>query len=274
VTGLSLRIVLCLVGFGLFGAYAVYGPAGARRIEAKVQAIAAEELAQSGFRWADVRADGRTVIVSGEAPDEDDLAEAVSVLRTTSGGAIAYVNAASATVYSASKQPPSLTVAEEGNAAPVSSPLKPAQLGANVEALNRDSTFERQAEAQAACQIAINKAFNGRRLTFQHNSSWLGERGRALLDDFNREISDCAAQTIIIEGHTDASGTAAINLNVSKRRAEAVKDYLDKLDTGASFEIRAYGETRPIASNQSEDGRRANRRIDFVVAPRPVESDQ
>lgn len=74
--------------------------------------------------------------------------------------------------------------------------------------------------------------------------------------------------TALIEGHTDNVGSPAQNLTLSKRRAESVVSYLM-----TNFNIRAsrlkavgYGETRPIADNSTESGKRQNRRINAVIA--------
>jgi OOP family OmpA-OmpF porin len=74
--------------------------------------------------------------------------------------------------------------------------------------------------------------------------------------------------TAVIEGHTDNVGTAEDNMKLSQRRAESVVNYLvDELHIArARFVAVGYGETRPVADNATEDGKRANRRIDAVVA--------
>jgi outer membrane protein OmpA-like peptidoglycan-associated protein len=123
------------------------------------------------------------------------------------------------------------------------------------------------------CQDAINRALNGRRLEFRQNSARLSAADRALLQAFARATDVCPDQTIIVEGHTDWDGARDANLALSARRAEAVKTYLIELGGKAAFEIRAYGETRPVASNRTVAGRARNRRIDFVVAGIDQESD-
>ena len=74
--------------------------------------------------------------------------------------------------------------------------------------------------------------------------------------------------TAVIEGHTDNVGTEEHNLKLSKERAESVVNYL--VDTGhidrARLTAVGYGDTRPIADNSTEEGKRENRRIDAVVA--------
>jgi OOP family OmpA-OmpF porin len=73
--------------------------------------------------------------------------------------------------------------------------------------------------------------------------------------------------TAVIEGHTDEVGTNADNMRLSQRRAESVVSYLAGRGIARS-RLRAvgYGETRPIADNRTEIGRRLNRRINAVIA--------
>jgi len=74
--------------------------------------------------------------------------------------------------------------------------------------------------------------------------------------------------TAAIEGHTDNVGTSQQNMELSKRRAEAVVAYLGQTFDVASSRLTAtgYGETRPLADNSTEEGKRLNRRIGAVVA--------
>jgi len=71
-----------------------------------------------------------------------------------------------------------------------------------------------------------------------------------------------------IEGHTDSYGTDDANLELSQRRAEAVRQYLSaNLRSDAKITAFGFGETRPIANNETEEGRTKNRRIDVVISP-------
>lgn len=74
--------------------------------------------------------------------------------------------------------------------------------------------------------------------------------------------------TALIEGHTDDVGSAADNLRLSQRRAQSVVDYLATSHLIARSRLSAvgYGETRPLADNQTQEGQRANRRIGAVIA--------
>ena len=68
-----------------------------------------------------------------------------------------------------------------------------------------------------------------------------------------------------IDGHTDNSGTSAHNLELSQHRADAVKAQLISMGVDASrLSSKGFGDTKPIASNDSPDGKANNRRVEFV----------
>lgn len=71
---------------------------------------------------------------------------------------------------------------------------------------------------------------------------------------------------ITIEGHTDSQGNAAYNLNLSKARAKSVMDYLLAKGIDVSrLESQGFGLTKPVASNDTEEGRQKNRRVEFRI---------
>ncbi len=73
---------------------------------------------------------------------------------------------------------------------------------------------------------------------------------------------------ITVVGHTDAEGSAESNRELSQRRAQAVVDYLGSKNVNAArLTAVGRGETEPIADNKTEAGRRANRRVELLVAP-------
>jgi OOP family OmpA-OmpF porin len=98
----------------------------------------------------------------------------------------------------------------------------------------------------------------------------------AVSDDFAAELKQAAdfvaaypGRRFIIEGHTDSIGNAAVNLQLSRQRAEKVKAYLVE-QTGISpalLEARGFGESNPVADNSSQEGRRQNRRIVMIALP-------
>ena len=83
-------------------------------------------------------------------------------------------------------------------------------------------------------------------------------------------------RSITIEGHTDSRGSASHNMDLSLRRADAVRSFLvSRGYDGDLIHAQGIGESRPIAKNTSADGRANNRRVEIVVAPnRPLQSSR
>ncbi len=105
-------------------------------------------------------------------------------------------------------------------------------------------------------------------LTFDSGSASLKDAHQALLSSLERAIGVFPLAKVVIEGHTDAFGSDANNLDLSQRRADAVA--ADLTSRGISPErltALGYGESQPVANNESADGRRRNRRIDVVIYP-------
>jgi outer membrane protein OmpA-like peptidoglycan-associated protein len=71
---------------------------------------------------------------------------------------------------------------------------------------------------------------------------------------------------VVVEGHTDAIGTDDYNLTLSKKRAQAVSDFLASQGVKAArLSWEGYGKTRPVADNDTDEGRQKNRRVDLVI---------
>jgi outer membrane protein OmpA-like peptidoglycan-associated protein len=71
---------------------------------------------------------------------------------------------------------------------------------------------------------------------------------------------------ILLEGHTDATGSDEHNLDLSRRRARSVSNYLGSLAVSTSrMTIMGYGESQPIATNDTDEGRQLNRRVEVAV---------
>lgn len=71
---------------------------------------------------------------------------------------------------------------------------------------------------------------------------------------------------IEISGHTDNTGTDAINEKLSQARADAVKNYLMAADVASNrIQSKGYGSLKPIATNETEEGRQTNRRVEFSI---------
>ncbi len=109
-------------------------------------------------------------------------------------------------------------------------------------------------------------------LSFPVGSATIEPQNFALLTKVQNAIRIFPGSSLLIEGHTDSFGSDATNLTLSEERANAVREYLIAnmgLDP-TSIQALGYGETRPIANNETPDGRARNRRIDVVIG-RPAQ---
>ncbi len=118
-----------------------------------------------------------------------------------------------------------------------------------------------------ACQALFVDLISAGRIYFETGKAVISGDSVGVLDRAISIASRCPEATIEVAGHTDADGNAASNQDLSERRANAVADYMIK--TGALNAARlsavGYGPTRPIAPNDTEEGKARNRRIEFVV---------
>lgn len=104
-------------------------------------------------------------------------------------------------------------------------------------------------------------------ILFQSGSALLAESSALALDELASYLAECPAADVNIEGHTDSDGDADQNLALSVARAEAVVDGLIARGVAADrlYAI-GYGESLPIADNDTRAGKQANRRIAFTVS--------
>ncbi len=91
----------------------------------------------------------------------------------------------------------------------------------------------------------------------------------SLLKTVQKAVDTFGRPDVIIEGHTDSTGSAATNQRLSQSRAESVKQYLLANGSLPARKLTAvgYGSSRPLASNKSAAGRAINRRIDILIRP-------
>jgi len=114
------------------------------------------------------------------------------------------------------------------------------------------------------CVVAQKTSLSG--VTFQPNSSKLTSEGRTTLDGVAETLKGQEDLKVEIAGHTDAVGSDAYNTLLSQQRADAVRTYLTgKGIEGERMTAVGYGEAEPVASNDTEEGRRANRRVEFRI---------
>lgn len=117
-----------------------------------------------------------------------------------------------------------------------------------------------------ACQREVRALLAGGELVFETAQAQLDDSSLAFLDRLVVTLRRCPAIEADIEGHTDNAGDAATNLDLSQRRAQALLERLQSAGLPAErFRAVGYGETRPLAPNDTDEGRARNRRIDIVI---------
>jgi outer membrane protein OmpA-like peptidoglycan-associated protein len=106
-------------------------------------------------------------------------------------------------------------------------------------------------------------------LNFDSGAARIKPEHREILNRLEAAIAEFPESRVVVEGHTDAFGSDAQNLNLSQARADAVvRHLLGTLPISpADLNAMGYGESRPVANNETEEGRRRNRRIDVVIKP-------
>ena len=108
-----------------------------------------------------------------------------------------------------------------------------------------------------------------RGIQFPVGQATLTPENYMLLSKVQQAIQTFGQPTVVIEGHTDSTGSAQVNQELSQKRAEAVKTYLVANNTLPENRIQAfgYGPDRPLAPNTTPEGRAINRRIDVLITP-------
>jgi outer membrane protein OmpA-like peptidoglycan-associated protein len=153
------------------------------------------------------------------------------------------------------------------------------ELGAQKLAAEKDARIaaeERAAAAQAAlAKLASVKeeprgmviTLSGSVLFASDQSVLLGE-ARARLDQVAAVLLSTRERNITVEGHTDSRGSHAHNLDLSQRRADAVRNYLvQKSYEPDRIMAHGLGEAQPVADNTNSEGRANNRRVEIIIAP-------
>ncbi len=142
-----------------------------------------------------------------------------------------------------------------------------AQKKAVEEAQPKPEAIKRREEADT-CQRMLREVATSGIIQFEWASATLDRASKPTLDKLADVARACPRSKIEIEGHTDAEGTPERNKALSERRAKSVADYLAKAGVGADrLSAVGYGETQPVAPNDTVINRAKNRRIEFSVSP-------
>lgn len=123
----------------------------------------------------------------------------------------------------------------------------------------------------AACVANITALLSRNKITFDPGSDDISSASAGLVSALGELIKQCPGKPIEVAGHTDSQGTSRNNLTLSEDRAKAVLVALKERGVDVStMKAVGYGEDRPIADNSTEEGREANRRIEFTLIGEPA----
>lgn len=110
-------------------------------------------------------------------------------------------------------------------------------------------------------------------ITFAYNDAAVQPQFQPTLNQVASVLAQYPKTYIDVYGHTDSDGSDAYNQTLSERRAQSVVNYLTNHGVqSARMAARGFGETQPIASNATEEGKAANRRVEIKISP-VTESD-
>ena len=159
-------------------------------------------------------------------------------------------------------------------------------IGAGIGALvggiagNRIGQYMDNQEAALRQQFAASEAANIQRnanmlavtfksdVLFDIDSATLKPGAYSEINRISQVLNEYPQTNLLISGHTDSSGTEAHNQALSERRAESVKNALIQQGVSAMrITTVGYGETQPVASNYTPEGRQLNRRVVVTIAP-------
>lgn len=105
-------------------------------------------------------------------------------------------------------------------------------------------------------------------ITFATDQATVQPQAQSTLDQVASTLAEYPKTMIDVLGHTDSDGSEAYNQALSERRAQAVANYLGRRGVDpVRMATMGYGETRPVASNETAEGKAQNRRVEIKIVP-------
>ncbi|WP_299847064.1 OmpA family protein [uncultured Roseovarius sp.] len=148
----------------------------------------------------------------------------------------------------------------------------------DAEEFSIDVTYSKALDPVASiptpdeCEALIATVLSERKINFEPGSATIDESGASIMDDIAEILKKCGELRMEIGGHTDSQGREIMNQQLSQSRARSVLSALrDRRVLTSALTAKGYGESVPIADNDTEEGREANRRIEFkLIRPEPI----
>ncbi len=217
--------------------------------------------------------EGGTIVLSGLVLSDDEQSNILSAIKAESGtlglqltNNLEIDTAALKAIADAKKLAAEKAAADKAEAEKLATEKAEANK-AEAEKVTKMATVKANINA---CQTKLNSAMTNKTILFETNKANIKDSSFSLLKTMATVIKECSNKLpnarILVSGHTDSRGLANYNLALSQRRADAVKKHLIGIGVSASIiSSKGYGESQPVSSNDTEEGRSKNRRITFSV---------
>ncbi len=238
IVGALAAILILLFVLGSTGTTSV---AEADESRVDLVSIVGPALTRAGYGDVMVESDGRTVTLSGELPTRTDVIAADAVVKSISEVAFVQNN-----------------LSHPGDSADI--PI-PGETG-TPSAISSASSADLELQLRLATIAAVSPVI------FQPRSVDISAESQSTIDQVVQLLNENPDLRVEVGGHTDSSGEPEINEVLAQDRADAV---MAALITAGIEERRltavGYGDSRPVVSNDTPDGRARNRRIEFLILP-------
>lgn len=169
-------------------------------------------------------------------------------------------------------------------------------LRTDLMAMGTISTAQEMAILSQADRIAFQKAMDDVRKDFSSNEAEVYQQGNQLIIrlkkmDFpvgkaavpqssekllakvSKIVKDLDPSKVVIQGHTDSTGSVTLNKDLSKSRANSVASYLKNEGLNSTIDTIGFGSDKPLADNQTKEGRALNRRVDVVITAKNEQTE-
>ncbi len=255
-----LIILLGLVLLAILGYFCIYkhSPSIQNDIDTRTHAT----LATHGVESIGIHTDGRDIILTGAVANEEISQQAEQYVRNVRGVntvdnqlTITGPEVVDKTTPESAKElidePEQKEVVQESLAKP-----KP----------ELEPRLKQEPLPEYTCQQDFDELLSHKKISFATNSADIDTSSNALLRDLIEVTKQCPEANIEIAGHTDSRGRDEYNLQLSQERASSVMNFLINNGVEASrLSAVGYGESNPIADNETPEGLAKNRRIEFNI---------
>ncbi len=239
--GLLALIVLLIAGFGW----------ESKSIQSSLLSRTQSELANQNLAWVNASMDGRDLTVRGIPPNEAAQQRATQVINSISGIRVVHNF---------------LGVADSSPKMAEMAGLQKDNVGVSKSPIENSLLIDANLTTATLCKESLHSAFNNEKIQFQINTSETMASSNELLTRLYEASHKCKGINLTIAGYTDSQGSADLNLKLSQARATAIKSYLVKRGIAKNLlNTVGYGESKPIADNNTRSGRAKNRRIEIYI---------